>query len=530
MRSHARWWVLAAMVVSVSACTTNLASRNGDTSDSLPTSVEQGEGARPREGNGTGALPASLRQQVQTLRGGLEDRGFEVAQGDWNLFTIEDCKYARASIGNCVGNNPAAPYIIPTVPLWPDEFVDENMEGLLGPTRDGNSWTYRLDEREALVVFGQLPPPGAYFGIVTYLFSREGTIDTTDEVYRQTETDPFMRSILFMASPNPSRVLVFSSVGDTINDVVIERQAGSAFGEQLAFIITPDAALARELTEQLVRAGVAERDEIFVEPVSPQLARLGLDEEADDLMTLIRYAQPEDKAAGDRWREQLPLTVLRVRDTNRDRAEEPYPLPVREERKARSELELKDEVENLTKAVKQQWGQPDAPDAQFESLLLKVDLIGEHCLKRPMNCLGDNSDADYQISPTVSLDQGEVIAVVGTLGTATDNATYVSLAPNWIPALQGVANVSGKDLKGSASEFSGNVDDTDKLYVQYFARDCGELSNCLEITEEMVPRGDALKVVQRNYVVPGTTRGPDPNLVVNPRLIVLDGNARPRGR
>jgi hypothetical protein len=63
----------------------------------------------------------------------------------------------------------------------------------------------------------------------------------------------------------------------------------------------------------------------------------------------------------------------------------------------------------------------------------------------------------------------------------------------------------------------------EKLYLQYFARDCGSLANCVQITEAMIPRGGALKLIQRNYVVPGSTRGPDPKQVVNPSLIVFDG-------
>ncbi|MDV3242034.1 MAG: hypothetical protein LOY00_09735, partial [Methylocaldum sp.] len=339
---------------------------------------------------------------------------------------------------------------------------------------------YRLDEREALVVLAQLPPPGRYFGIQTYIFTREGEIDTTDEIYQSVADDPFMQSILFMMSPNPSRALVFSSIGNSNNNVVIERQSDAAFNQQRFFIITPDAVMERALTEALLRAGVPDRNQVFVEPVSTDLGRLGFGSKADDLMTVMRSSLPEDEAAGDEWRQKRPLAILRVRDTNTARPTEPYPKPVRDERIAKSELGFEGNVENLVEAVKQHWGQPDAKDGPFESLLLKVDLIGEHCVRRPMNCLGDTQD--------------------------------------------------DPDLKGSASAFSETVGNTDKLYVYYFARDCGNLPNCREITEEMVPPGDAIKIIQRNYVVPGSTRGPDPKQLVNPTLIVFDGAKRPSSR
>ena len=107
--------------------------------------------------------------------------------------------------------------------------------------------------------------------------------------------------------------------------------------------------------------------------------------------------------------------------------------------------------------------------AEFRSLSLWVDLIGQHCLgydgppepdasiplpRGPMNCLGDSQDADYQISGgTYPLDDNQVIAVVGTLGTKTGNATYTSLSVNWFPELVGVLNRDDMVLEESAKKF-----------------------------------------------------------------------------
>lgn len=473
-------------------------------------------------------VPPSLERKVETLQADLSAHGYEVARGQWHLFTIDDCRFAIASMGFCMANNPAAPYVIPTVPHWDDEFSDEHLKDLLGPA--GNEWwTYRLGEREALVVMGVLPPPGAYFSLLTYVFTREGPPDTSQPLYEKL-TDPFMRSMVFLTSPNPSRAIVFSSLDDANNDVVIARQSGAAFGAERYFVISPDAGLERDLTDALLRAGVPDRKQVFAERISPQIARIGLGSEADDFMSLIRYAEPQHQAAGDQWRQQLPFVVLRVRDTDAARPADPYPAPTRDERVGSSELALAGDVETLAGAVKKHWGQPGAGEGKFQSLLTMIDLIGEHCLQRPRNCLGDNSDADYQISPTGSLDAGEVLAVAGTLGTLTGNATYVSLSVNWIPPLQGVLNISDKQLQGSAAPYGDGIGSADKLYVHYFARDCSGLESCTEVTEQMVPRGGSLKIVQRNYVVPGSARGADPARVVNPVLVVLDGTSRPKGR
>lgn len=465
-------------------------------------------------------LPLSLNEKVQSFQANLEASGYEVLRGNWNLFTIDDCKYSVATFGNCFGNNPAAPYIIPTVPLWEDEFVDHYLKDSIGPTQGNTWWTYRFDEREAVIVLGTLPPRGGYFGLQTYAFTRQGKINTNDEIYR-TLTDEFMKSILFSNSPNPSRVMVFASLGDGENDVTIQRKSGSIWEQERYFIITPDKVMEKKMTEALLEAGVFDRKHIFTEPVSKDVARVGLGSSADDFMTIIRYSMPHDEVLGERWRRSLPLAVFRVREKRPTHTAKPYPAPVREARKANSELYLQGDLNNLVKAVKQEWGQPDVSDTRFQSLLQWVDLIGEHCLKRPMNCLGDNSDADYQVSQTVNLENGNVIAAVGVLGTATRNANYVSLSVNWIPPLIGVLNRSNIDLAGSAGSFAETVNNTDKLYLQYFARNCTGITNCTEISEATVPRGELIKIIQRNYVVPGTTRGADPTQVVNPAIIVL---------
>ena len=491
---------------------------------------QQGNGPPPWAHGQSQRLHAQLEGKIHRLQAELKAKGYEVARGATKLFSIPDCQYAVAVLGNCMGNNPAAPYIMPTMPLWPDEYVDEGLRGVLGPLPNDNWATHRMDKREAVLVVGLLPPPARYFGIQTYVFSRAGALNTSDPIYQKTLLDPVMHNLLFSVVPkSPSRLLTFSSMGNSINNVTIERQSGAAFNQRRAFVISTDKGMAHEMTDAIVRARVSDKDEVFNEPVSSSIARLGLGAEADDFMTIIRYAQPDDEDAAEAWRQGRPIAVLRVRDRNTNAAE-PWPKPVYDPKTARSELGLADNVSALVGAIKQQWGQPGASVGPFVSLQLSVDLIGQHCLARPMNCLGDTQDTDYQLSPTVIPDDNTVIAVAGTLGTVTGNATYVGLSVNRIVDLTAVANASDKDVQGSASAFSTAVSNTDKLYVQYFARNCAGIAHCLTITEEMVPKGAAIKIIQRNYVVPGTARGPDPAQLVNPVAIILDRSALTAGR
>jgi len=504
-------------------------------------------------------LPPSLEEKVQLFKQALEENGYEVARGYWDLWTAEDCKYSLHSVGFCYGNNPTAPYAMAFVPAWKDEFVDKSMHHELSQPRRNMYPNYRLGEREALVVLAELPPPARYLGYQTYVSTRKTELNTEDPIYKKliSGTDPDLadlQQIIFGFSPNPDRMMMLASIGDAINNVVIDDQSiddqseKTSWNQQRFFVTTPDEDMAEAMIDALYEAGV-ESKYVFTEKVSPRLVHLGYGPEADDFFTVIRYAMPEDPTLGEQWREQLPLTVLRVRDKSGDEGIEPFEIPEYEEKKAAfDENELLNDLNNLVTAVKEYWGQTsDDNSALFRSVYLAFDLVGQHCLeysglpdygyyqdpdRGPMNCIGDGQDADYRLSAgTYHLDDGQVIAVVGTLGTKTENATYTSLSVNWFPVLAGVLNRDDTVLEESAKKFKDALSDSSlytKFYVYYFARDCSGLyPYCKEVSRKMVPKGEAIKIAQRNYVTPGTNRAPNPNWILSPVAIEFDGSKRP---
>jgi hypothetical protein len=495
-------------------------------------------------------LPSSLEQKVQDFQSAVINGGYEVARGYWDLWSADDCKYPLQSVGFCYGNNPTAPYVMAFVPPWKDEFVDQSLKHALTQPRKGMNPNYRLGEREALVILAELPPPARYFGLGTNVFTRQTELNTEDPVYQildHPETQD-LKEIIFGFSPNPDRMMMIASIGDTINNVVIEDQSKENWGQQRFFVITSDEDMADAMIEALKEVGV-DPSHVFTERVSPDLVRLGYGPEADDFITYIRYSMPNDIPLGEKWREQLPLTILRVRDFRSDSASNPFDIPEYETKEAIfDENDLKNDLDSLVVAVKEYWDQTsDDNSADFRSLSLWVDLIGQHCLghdgpppppegdiidirlpRGPMDCIGDNQDADYQISAgTYHLDDEQVITVVGTLGTKTGNATYASLSVNWFPELVGVVNRDDTVLEESAKKFKDALSEPEqytKFYVYYFARDCSGLYPwCQEIPRTLVPRGDTIKILQRNYINPGSRRGPDPHKVLNPVSIQFDG-------
>jgi hypothetical protein len=323
-----------------------------------------------------------------------------------------------------------------------------------------------------------------------------------------------------------------SSLSNIINNVVIEQQSGASFDHTRYFIVTPDEYMDTAIRKAL--AGISVKDEdIFTEQI-PSDMKFGLDESADDFTTWFRYAHPDDGGESgtrsDNWGNNLPLNVLRVRDPRLDRAPQTYPPVVLDERIADDERPLKQDLTDLLYAVSIKWGQPcaqtDCSDRAETFLDLQTfpsHLVGPLCREIGENCLLDTQDTIYQIYGPMPLDNGEIYAIAGTLGTETGNATYVGLGINQMPTVAGVDNLSNEDLRGTASEYKAEVANTDKFYLYYFTRDCSGLeeltgTNCRAL-DSLYPTGTELLISLRDYVKPGTLRGPDSSQVLPPMML-----------
>lgn len=476
---------------------------------------------------------AELGNSVDQFVADLKKRGFEVAEGGFQLWRIEDCLQSFEKMGTCYFNNPAAPYVLAVVPYWSDEYIDPATQGAFGPTDPGYGTTFRFDPREAIVIFGFLPPEAAYFGIQSYLFTRKGDYQTDTDAYGDTHgfiTTLGAADIFFHTVPgNPERIGSFDSLSNSNNNVVIERKSGSSFNQLRYFIITPDRYMDKQVRQVLHKLSVQDKN-IFTEGI-PSNRRIGLDPDADDFVSAIRYSMPEDGGEEGtpsyEWRHNPTLTLLRIRDTRSHRRPQLYPAWVDdspERRTAVHEGYLRPDLTRLVAKVSAAWGQPctrvdclDRAISFIDTQSYPFNLVGPLCDNIGMDCLGDTQDASYQFLGGFGFDNNEVYAVVGTLGTATGNATYVSLGINNARLRLGAANVDGTKLMGSADPaWYPGVDNLDKLYVYYFTRQCEGLEElthgfCLSVkdTELVIPPGVKASFVERDYMAVGTQRGPD---------------------
>ncbi|MDD2276202.1 MAG: hypothetical protein PHW80_00920 [Smithellaceae bacterium] len=475
----------------------------------------------------------------------LKMDGFEVAQGYFQLWRIEDCPESFDVMGTCYFNNPTAPYVMSVLPFWPDEYIDPATKNAFGSTKLGCSTSFRFDPNEAIVIFGFLPPKAVYFGLQSYLFTRKDAYKTDNDTYnfinRIGAKDVFFHTV--PGRPAQDRILTFDSLSDSKNNVVIERQSDGSFGQFRYFIITPDRYMDQKIRRILHNLSVADQD-IFTEGI-PANMRIGLGEDADDFVSGIRYSLPEDGGKegtpSDIWRNNPPLSILRIR-TSQPHPPQPYPAwedNSPEPRKAVSEADLKDDLNLLVQKVSQAWGQPcidtagcsDKARSFIDTQSSPFNLVGPLCDNIGMDCLADTQDATYQFSGGYEFDNGEVYAVIGTLGTATGNASYVSLGVNNFRLRLGAENVDGSKLEGSVKpEWYPGVNNLDKLYIYYFTRNCEdekvqELTHgfCLSVkdTELVVPPGDKVSLVERDYMAPGTQRGPNSKLTLPSMVLIL---------
>ena len=496
-----------------------------------------------------------IERTAQRLTHMLQAQGFEVNRGYVKLWTIEDCNCTFDRIGLCLGNNPAAPYVIVAAPPWPNEAGIDQIRTVFGPGPQKYEDVFHFDPHEALIVLVQMPPPARYFAEESWMFTRQGTYNTDSDTYKNMVAQvqagvlpDFVLPIFFRQVPLtadiPERILVGASLSNPINNVVIERQAGTAFGQQRYFIVTPDDYMNGAIRSAFAGIGVGE-EAIFTEQI-PSNTNVGLDLASDDFTTWLRYAQPDDDGgpgtASSIWRKNLPIAVLRVRHT--DHLAQPYPAFTTAQldpRTAFDESIFQSDLYSLVSAVSTKWGKScstaDCSDVGAKKLLdIQRDpiwMVGPLCMAIGENCLLDQWDAALQLLGRFSVDNGEIYAVAGTLGTRTGNTTYVGLSINKVSQFVGVANVSDEFLKDSANAYSGVVtgnkcpaaDHTQTrecLFLYYITRDCSVVkavtgeTNCFEITEKMVPSGknDSIAIGLRDYLRPGTERGPDSSLIL----------------
>jgi hypothetical protein len=492
---------------------------------------------------GGGDAPETLQIYTDAVAQ-LRESGYHVAQGNAFLFTNDACPIFVEIFGNCFGNNSAAPYIVPQPPTEGAHVDPVYAAPLNTPGPDGNTnVVYRLSDDDALITVVSYPPKGAYFGFQSYVF--------TSAISNYPVSKP-----LQVVAPNgenqPIRYQLFASVGNSLNNVVVQNQFRSPWDAQVVvYVSTSNRLLADDLVQRL-SAKAVNPSAIMVEKIGDNV-RTGNDQASDDLLTLIRYAVPQDQAAADAWLGNLKANV-KVYKVSKSTGVSRYPTNRYTPRAGTSEEPLRAPLDELS-ALLGTWLASVQPTQAIQALAFSPvnaydpitqtpsGLVGSECIEKGTICLGDSQDTyTYAISPNVRLSGADTLVVAGVNHNAMANASYISLAIYNAAIATGVASASqtnpdavGFDkgtLTGSAEAVLRELNRYDdaspalkaalpKLYVSLVARDCIHAKPyCVSLQgTAMIPEGDNINVYERAYLRPGDTTSADLNGMLRPRMI-----------
>ena len=482
---------------------------------------------------------------------------YQVARGNIFLMTDKDCPTFISIFNSCFGNNPAAPYIIPQPPVG-DSYVDPYYATDLntrGPNGETTNIIYRLTDQDALVTIVSYPPQAAYLGYVSYVF-------TSLKRNYQDITPPTAPTL----SPSPYRYDIFGSIGNDVNDVIVQSQLGVAPWNKaiVVYITTSNATLATALIERAKKYGINPKS-IFVEPIGSNVIT-GNGPKADDMVTLMRYAIPRFSIISDAWKATLKKNVLVYKISNPSlgvkrygaNAYTPHIVNTNEKTFAPS---LDTALQQLATLLRNYLAAKQFLGAEYRALMATTNvnaqgvpdagLVGSVCIQFGTDCLGDDQDTStYALLPLRTLGLQEAAFIVGVNHNRPDldNTRYVSVAVYDADDQTGVAAASqtnaqavGFDsgsLDGSARgvldalkisippNYTDLIDNLSNLYVAPIARniDNPTVARARQYTinlkgTSLLPRDASLLITERSYIVPGSTAGGNVDDMLYPLVV-----------
>jgi hypothetical protein len=505
-------------------------------------------------GGGSSSTSSSTSAMGQTAAAinGLSVQGYQVVQGNAYLFENTDCPLYVSIFGSCFGNNAAAPYIIPQVPIE-NSYVDPFYAtpfNTPGPNGVTTNIAYRLSDNDALVTIVKFPEKAAYFGYQSYVF--------TSATSNYTQSDP-----LQVLSPDPSRYEIFGSVGNDVNNVVVENQYGSPWGGQvITYVTTSNQILANDIVAKLTAQGV-NPNSILIEKLGSNVIT-GNGQAANDLITLMRFALPKDQNAADAWYASVSSNVLVYKVSAPTVGVARYPANQYTKRTGTVETQLIPALDELA-SILQGWSTANSTlgtlsavtTSTFTRTTIDVDgtpqgLVGADCIAKGTICAGDNQDTStYAFSPKFDLSSNSILFVAGVDHNQFSNSSYLSLSIYNAAESAGIA--SSSQANANAVGFnSGSLTGSDqllssaesvlrdlglyssastmlklalpKLYVNLVSKECRIAKEyCIDLNgNTLIPDTNPptpINMYERSYIRPGDTTAASTNIMVYPRVI-----------
>jgi hypothetical protein len=490
-------------------------------------------------------------------------KGYLVEQGNASLFDTIACKKFEEVFGTCFGANPAAPFIQLQPPVrgsYVDPFFAAPFNST-GPTGVQTNLFFRLTDNDALITLVKLPPQAAYLGYQSYLFTRRTNLYANSSAGQLTTVrqptqfaTPDQPSQL--VSPDPGRFEIDASLGNALNNVIVKNQSGAAWnGATVAYVTTSNRAIAKFILDN-----APDKCFVFVEPIGSNIIT-GAGAKADDFLTQIRYAIPQNQQAATDWLNKLNENVLVYKVTNPRVPVNRFGPPSYSVRTASNETALRQPLTELTSLL-QGWlaSKSSKPVhvgelADFYRVSPQGELdgfIGTKCIANGTNCDADNQDSAVRYGALSSLRSSQTAIVAGVNHTVTDNASYLSVGITYAPSgnfeltkQNGAASSSQTNESAVGFNFGTLTGSAKKvliklglyshasrqlqralgfLYVSFVSRNCQKdvpdvAVHCIDLDETIIPEDAVISIAERNYIKPRTTTGPNGSVLVNTKVI-----------
>ena len=454
--------------------------------DTPPTGTSTTPDAKPRV-LATRFDDTSRTQAVAFLTEQLDQAGYEVRQGELIFFEIEDCQY----LDSCYGNNPASPYGLYALPA-PDNIETEG--GLFIPASD-DPVMWRLRRDEAVLFFGRTPPESRYFGMTSYMFSREGKD-------------------------------IFASLNDSINPLTINVDSDGSyedsFDKDAVFIHTADNQSYEDILKSLEVSGVS-REIVTIDPLPYDIMHMGGEIAADIFGVLLRVALPEDREKLAEYRKKPPAFVLRITPKQARETISPVTpvIPVSRSTDPAIEAHLEEELDKLEEAIRQAYPSMESSNPRT----YPAPVYGRNCIDDEYRCFGDTADTSYMLNPALrKMGEDDMYVVIGVNHEATGNARYASISIYDTQGFVGVNTITSVDMVGSIDRYMPEHPEREKLYAVVFARTCPQelldAGHCVEVSTGFpgIPLDAHPVFLSRAYMEPGKTVGPRTIALVPPRI------------
>jgi hypothetical protein len=470
----------------------------------------------------------------------LEKQGFIVQEGSVSFPSIaEMC--CQCELPSCYAYNASSAYGLFALPPAPNqdpsvknsyaEWFDE--DNTLRPLPAGSSYWWRLRPDEAAVFLGPTPPKVNYYGFTAYIYDRYvANLPQGDDCECQSGND--------CPRPQPDSVLhrypVFSSLGDTVNPMTINLPGGrhDPYGKTVAFIMAADRNTEGQVRKALIAAGYP-AEIINLLPVSPSIARLGLESEDDTVTLLMRVAPIPGTDITPYY--EVPKTFLRISPRNPVSPAKLDPIPPAELRvrgTGKTELSLLPALDALEQKVIAKY-----PGYTATAIKMTTLPEGYNCLENLQNCLADNRDTVY-ISPayntinfkpfqdlTLKEGSGEFYVAYGVIHQKVNKATYSNISVTGWGRKNAPVMVSNPDMVGSAQYYLGSGADpatADQIYAFKIARPGGCVGQepCKEVGYDCstgIASEEDISLIFRAYVEPATAVGPAWGEIIFDRIL-----------